>query len=290
MTTASDPRVIWPIGALLGEGPVWCADEAALRFVDIKGGRLHRFDPATGKRETREVDGQPSFIVPAAGGDFIVGSGNALRRFDGDTLGETVATIDMPHHNRTNDATVDAGGRLWFGTMDDNEQVASGAVHCFDRGVIRTSEWAACIINGPAISGDGHWLYHVDSAERTIWRIPIENGMLAPTGEVFVRIAEAAGHPDGIVVDSDDCLWVALWDGWGVRRYGPDGTLLVQVDLPCARVTKLALGGPDLRTAFVTTARIGLDAAALAAQPLAGSLFAFDAPAAGRVLPAVNLS
>jgi D-xylonolactonase len=287
---SDQPVLVWPVGALLGEGPVWCADEAALRFVDIKGGRLHRFDPVTGACDTHEIGGQPSFIVPAADGGFLVGSGHDLRRFDGRTLGDAIATVEMPHHNRTNDATVDAAGRLWFGTMDDNEQITTGALHCFDRGVIGTTTWTACVTNGPAISRDGRALYHVDSAVRTIWRIPLDGGSLAAAGEVFIRIDEADGHPDGVVIDSEDCLWVALWDGWGVRRYSPDGALLLQVGLPCARVTKLAFGGPDLKTAFVTTARTGLDAAALAAQPLAGGLFAFAAPAAGCLQPGVELT
>lgn len=286
---SSEPRLVWPVGAELGEGPVWCADEQALRFVDIKGGMLHRFDPASGARETLDVGGRPSFIVPAADGGYLVGSGHGLHRFDGQTLGESIATVDMPHHNRTNDATVDAAGRLWFGTMDDEENQASGAVHCLDRGTIRTSDWQAVVTNGPAVSCGGDVLYHVDSGQRTIWRIAMTDGSLAPSGEVFVRIDEADGYPDGVVVDSEDCLWVALWDGWGVRRYAPDGTLLFHVDLPCARITKVAFGGPDLKTAFVTTARTDLDARALAAQPVAGGLFAFDAPAPGRVLPKVKL-
>lgn len=284
---STEPRLVWPVGALLGEGPVWCPGEAALRFVDIKGGRLHRYDPASGACDTQEVGGQPSFIVPAADGGYIVGSGNALHRFDGQTIGQALATVDMPHHNRTNDATVDAAGRLWFGTMDDEEQKPTGALHCFDRGAIRTSEWQAVVTNGPAISCDGQALYHVDSGQRTIWRIPLDGGSLASSGEVFVRIEEDGGFPDGVVVDSEDCLWVALWDGWGVRRYAPDGTLLANVPLPCARPTKIAFGGSDLKTAFVTTARVGLDEAALAAQPVAGGLFAFDAPSPGRLVPPV---
>lgn len=288
---SSEPRLVWPVGAELGEGPLWCAEEGALRFVDIKGGRLHRFDPITGARETREVGGQPSFIVPIAErGGYLVGTERTLRRFDGETFGETVATLDMPHHNRTNDATVDAAGRLWFGTMDDNEDLPTGRLHCLDGGMLRESDWRAVVTNGPAVSCDGRALYHVDSGERTIWRIPVTDGVVAASGEVFITIDEADGFPDGVVVDSEDCLWVALWDGWGVRRYSPDGTLLFHVDLPCARVTKVAFGGPDLKTAFVTTARTGLDAAALAAQPVAGGLFAFDAPAPGRILPAVRLA
>jgi len=106
---------------------------------------------------------------------------------------------------------------------------------------------------------------------------------------VFLQLTENDGHPDGVVLDSEDCLWVALWDGWGVRRYAPGGALLMTVALPCSRVTKIAFGGPDLRTVYVTTARVGLDAAALAEQPLAGGLFTFDVPVAGNVLPAVQL-
>jgi xylono-1,5-lactonase len=284
------PCLVWPVGALLGEGPAWFPDEGALRFVDIKGGRLHRFDPASGACETLDVGGQPSFIVPAADGGYLVGSGHAVRRFDGYALGEVVATIDMPAHNRTNDATVADDGRLWFGTMDDEEQVASGALYCLDRVAVQTGEWRAVVTNGPAISVNGRTLYHVDSGQRTIWRRSLKDGVLAPAGEVFVRIDEGDGFPDGVVVDSEDCLWVALWDGWVVRRYGPDGTLLLEVDLPCARVTKLAFGGSDLKTAFVTTARTGLDQAAMAAQPGAGGLFAFDAPAPGRRLPAGRIT
>lgn len=283
------PRIVWPVAAELGEGPVWLADEQALRFVDIKRGRLHRYVPASGARETLEVGGKPSFIVPVAGGGLLVGSGNALHRLDGERLGAPVATLAEPARNRTNDATVDAAGRLWFGTMDDDEQAPTGALYRLERGAVHRTGWTAVVTNGPAISGDGRVLYHVDSGQRTIWRIGLDDGVLASEGQVFVRLGEDEGFPDGVVVDSEDCLWVALWDGWGVRRYAPDGALLLHVEFPCARVTKVGFGGPGLTTAFVTTARTGLDDAALDRQPLAGGLFAFAAPAPGRLVPGVRL-
>lgn len=153
----------------------------------------------------------------------------------------------------------------------------------------------AVVTNGPAVTADGRTLYHVDSGASTIWRLTVADGQADESPriiarEVFLQLAEAGGHPDGVVLDSEECLWVALWDGWGVRRYAPDGTLLCHVAFPCARVTKLGFGGPDLRTAYVTTARTGLNAAALAEQPLAGALFEFNAGVAGRVLPGVRLS
>ena len=284
--------VLWEVGCLLGEGPVWFPAEQALRFVDIKAGRLHRFEPASGACQTLELGGQPSFVVPAEGGGLVVGSNLALLRVDAAGQCTTITTITTPAHNRTNDGTVDSAGRLWFGTMDDEEAQPTGALWCLDRGQLHRLGGEAVVTNGPAVTVDGTTVYHVDSGDRTIWRFTIGSDNSGQpcieSKEIFLQLTEADGHPDGVVLDAEGCLWVALWDGWGVRRYSPGGELLLHVPLPCARVTKLAFGGPDLRTAYVTTARIGLDKAALAAQPLAGALFAFAAPVAGVALPAVQ--
>lgn len=278
-------RLVWDIGAQLGEGPVWCHDEQALWFVDIKGGAVHRHCPGTGANASFATGGKPSFIVPAVGGGMIAGSGGAIYRLADGKFGECIADIDMPAHNRTNDATVDALGRLWLGTMDDDEGQETGALYCLDRGDLHAMPAMAIITNGPAISADARTLYFVDSARRRIWCYAIGDGPSIHSPELFLQLEEADGHPDGVVLDTEGCLWVALWDGWGVRRYAPDGTMLLHVDLPCARVTKIAFGGPDLRTAFVTTARTGLDDGQLAKQPLAGAVFAFEVGVAGRPLP-----
>ena len=286
---SAGPEPVWRLEAELGEGPVWLVDEAALRFVDIKRGLLHRFDPANGACETLDVGGKPSFIVPELGGKLLVGSEHGVFRLEHGKLGLAVVAIPQPAHNRVNDATVDGQGRLWLGTMDEGEEHPSGCVWCLDQGTLHRVGGEAVVTNGPALSGDGGFLYHVDSADRIIWRFAICEGLKLARGEAFVRFGEDEGAPDGVVVDSEDCLWVALWDGWGLRRYAPDGKLMQHIALPCARVTKVAFGGPDLCTAFVTTARVGLDSVALAEQPLAGSLFAFEAPVAGRVLPSARL-
>ncbi|WP_254603018.1 SMP-30/gluconolactonase/LRE family protein [Sphingomonas bacterium] len=283
-------RLIWPVAATLGEGPAWIADDAALWFVDIKQGALHRYDPATGHGSTVAVGGRPSFVLPTDDGGLIVGSGDGLHIVRDGTLGDPVATIDMPAHNRTNDAAVDPSGRLWFGTMDDGETKVTGAVHLFDGGTITVAGGESIITNGPAISPDGRFLYHVDTVAGVITRFDIAATDRLLDGEPFVTIAPEDGHPDGASIDSEGCVWVALWGGWQVRRYGPDGTLLATVAFPCANVTKVAFGGPDLRTAFVTTARAGLSDVELAAQPLAGGLFAFDAPVPGIPITPVRIA
>ena len=286
---SSRVRLVWELGAQLGEGPVWCQDEQALWFVDIKGSSVHRHTPETGTSESFATGGMPSFVVPSTCGIMIVGSGSGIYRLENGATGQQIAAIDMPAHNRTNDGTVDVHGRLWFGTMDDDETQETGALYCLDRGRVHEMPARAIVTNGPAITADGRTLYFVDSVQRRIWRYGVNDGPAITAAELFVQLGEADGHPDGVVLDSEDCLWVALWDGWGVRRYAPDGTLLLHVDLPCARVTKIAFGGSDLRTAFVTTARIGLDDIQLAQQPLAGGLFAFEAQVAGTPSPLFHI-
>ncbi len=157
-------RLVWEVGALLGEGPVWCPHEQALWFVDIKRGAIHRHLPTTGACETFPVGGMPSFIVPVDGGGMLVGSGNGIFRFEQGAIGEQIAAIPMPAHNRTNDATVDALGRLWLGTMDDDEVLETGALYCLDRGMLHALPARAIVTNGPAVTADARTLYFVDSA------------------------------------------------------------------------------------------------------------------------------
>lgn len=290
MTDMIEPRLVWAVEATLGEGPAWIGRENALWFVDIKGGKVHRYDPASDDRQSFEVGGMPSFIVPAEGGKLLVGSVDGLYLLEDGKLTGPIAKIDMPAHNRTNDATVDASGRLWLGTMDNEEAANTGAIHLFDVTDLRAVGGECVITNGPAVSGDGNTIYHVDTLGRTIYRCDISAGTSLAHGDVFVKIAEADGHPDGVTVDSEGCVWVGLWGGWQARRYAPDGTLIATVAMPCANVTKVTFGGPDLRTGYVTTARKGLSEAELNGQPLAGGLFAFDAPAPGVALPEVKLS
>lgn len=274
---------------MLGEGPVWIDADAALWFVDIKGGALHRYDPVTDDRQSIVVGGQPSFIAATDTDALLVGSGNSLRLLKRGRLGDPIATLAMPAHNRTNDATVDAGGRLWFGTMDDGERRETGAVHVFDGHDIAAVGGNCTITNGPAISPDGQFLYHVDTLAGTIWRYGIGTANTLGHGEIFATIDREHGNPDGVSVDADGYVWVGLWGGWEARRYRPDGMLDTSVRFPCANITKIAFGGEGLRTAYATTARAGLSAADLTGQPLAGALFAFAPPAPGHPVPAVRL-
>jgi len=281
------PRSICSAGALLGEGPVWIDD--ALWFVDIKGKLLHRFAPENGGLTSWNAPEQIGWILPMTDGGFMVGLESGLHRFDAvDGRFALLAAheADRPG-NRLNDATVDAAGRLWFGSMDDAEAADSGAIYRMDGLGIHRLIDGISITNGPAISPDGATLYHHDTLGGIVYASDLgPDGGLSNT-RIFARITSSDGYPDGPTVDSAGCLWVGLYAGRGVLRYAPDGRLLEKVAFPVANVTKIAFGGPDLRTAYATTARKGLDAAALAAQPLAGNLFAFDVDVPGNPTPRI---
>ncbi|GHC94301.1 SMP-30/gluconolactonase/LRE family protein [Novosphingobium pokkalii] len=279
----ASPEPVWPLGATLGEGPVWVARDAALWFVDIKAPAIHRFVPETGATATWTAPAQIGWVLPCADGGLLAGLQSGVHRFDPAT-GDFALVVAPEAHvpgNRLNDATVAADGAVWLGSMDDAEAADSGLIYRLDaQGCVDSGLPSVSITNGPAFSPDGTTLYHHDTLGRRIWASTIEAGRVTAT-RLFAEIEDGAGYPDGPVVDADGCLWVGLFAGWGVRCYDPAGKLIGAVPFPVANVTKIAFGGPDLRTAYATTATKGLNAAERAAQPLAGALFAFDPGVAG---------
>lgn len=278
----SRPVCVWPLACELGEGPLWW--RGALWFTDIKQKAIHRFDPDRGNGESWPAPSEVGFLAPLQDGHFIAGAKTGLYDFNpADGAFRRTRTIEpnLPS-NRLNDGIVDSRGRLWFGSMDDGEQNPSGALYRLDQSGLCVMDSGYIITNGPAISPDGRTLYHTDTLQKRIHAFDLGMDGSLSGKRVFAAIEDGAGYPDGPVVDSQGCLWTGLFGGWGVRRYSPQGALLECVSFPVANVTKLAFGGADLTTVYATTARKGLNAAALAAQPLAGGLFCFQAGTSGQ--------
>lgn len=264
------------IGAELGEGPVWIDD--ALWFVDIKGCRIYRYLPDTGETTHWISPEMVGWVLPSQRGDLIVGLQSGPHRFTPTTGAfERIARVDahLPA-NRLNDAVIDPRGRIFFGTMDNDEASASGHVYLLDEGrVHETAVPPTVITNGPAIAPAGDRLFHVDTLARTIVIHAISaNGALG-AADPFLAFSEEQGYPDGAICDAEGGLWVGFYGGWAARRYSPQGALTNEVRFPVANITKIALGGSDGCTAFATTARQGLTEAARAVQPMAGDIFTF---------------
>lgn len=276
---------LWPVQASLGEGPFWSAADDAVWFVDIFGKQIHRFQPGRTVTQSWSAPAKASFVLPETGGTLLVGLPGAVARFWPDTGAfEALTRLERDHpRNRLNDACIDPHGRLWFGTMDEDAQKKSGAIYRWgeDKPQPVQEDCGYCISNGPAFSPDGRTFYATDTLDRVIYRFAVSDDGRLRGKAPLLQFQSRDGYPDGTTVDAEGCLWVAFYGGWCIRRFSPDGALIREVKLPCANVTKLAFGGAGLRTAFVTTARDGLNAQELLEQPLAGGLFAFEAGVSG---------
>ncbi len=276
---AGAPHSVLGVGATLGEGPVWVDRDAALWFVDIKGQRIHRYDPDLRVARSWTAPGQVGWILPTDDGLFAVGLQSGVHHFDPAAGRFTPLHAPEAHRpgNRLNDATVAPDSALWFGSMDDDEAEATGHFYRLYRGQLTNSGLPPfSITNGPAFSPDGRILYHTDTLGRAIWQCAVDVTGAVGEPQLFASIEDGAGYPDGPTIDAEGCLWTGLFGGWSVRRYDPQGRLMRQIDFPVANITKIAFGGPQHDIAYATTAAKGLSPEERARQPLAGDLFAFD--------------
>jgi sugar lactone lactonase YvrE len=268
-------------GDILGEGPVW--HEGRLYWVDIYGRRLHAFEPDSGAYRSWAMPDRIGFFIPTTSGDFIAGFKRGLVRIDLEGL--LIADLGTPEpelpDNRFNDAKCDLEGRLWAGTLCDNNRTPTGRLYRYtsDEG-FRPMDGPYLVTNGPAISPDGSVLYHTDSEAGIIHAFDLSDSGELANKRVFVRMRREDGLPDGMTTDTDGNLWVARFGGAGIDRYRRDGALLERIALPVSNVTSCTFGGEHLDRLFVTTARLGLSDEALAAQPLAGGLFEVKDPGA----------
>ncbi|MFF7734755.1 SMP-30/gluconolactonase/LRE family protein [Streptomyces sp. NPDC007984] len=263
--------------AELGEGPTWDAANGRLLWIDILGSRLHTYDPATGRRTVRRTEQHIGAVKPRAGGGLVLNLRDGIGLLDPDGGFRWLHHEPVPGR-RANDAAVAPDGALWAGTMRYDEAPGGGTLSRVtgDGSVVVVLDDVA-VSNGTGWSPDGRRMYYVDSPTRRVDVFDHADGRI--TGRrTLTEIEEGAGFPDGLTVDAEGCVWVALWQGSAVRRYTPDGDLDRVVELPVPLVTACAFGGPDLSDLYITTARVGLTDP----PALAGSLFVV--PGAGKGL------
>jgi sugar lactone lactonase YvrE len=269
--------------AILGEGPYWDSRERILYWIDIRGKALHAFDPAAASDRTVGLAKAPGAVVGrrSAGGSLLMAWEDGFAFVDPWT-GEATPIIDPEADrpgNRFNDGKCDPAGRFWAGSMDDAEKGNTGALYRFGPGLgcERVLDGVG-ISNGLAWSPDGGTMYYIDSPTRRVdaFDFDAETGAVSRRRTAF-EIPKGMGFPDGMTIDEEGMLWVALWMGWGLGRWDPrSGRLLGRIELPVARTSSCAFGGEGLDRLFITTASIGLDPAKEGLQPHAGGLFVCD--------------
>lgn len=269
------------VGAVLGEGPVWVAREEALYWVDIVSGQLFRHTP--GRTDVLRPSEALCSIVPRPRGGFIGGSLDGLV-----AISEDFAVTPLVHPepdqqgNRFNDGKVDRAGRFWAGTMDRKVNGNTGSLYRFDPDLSWTRvDSGYAVPNGPAFSVDGRTMYHTDSGRQTIYAFDLDDAGNASNRRIFARFEAGEGYPDGMTVDAEDCLWIAFWDGWCLRRLSPGGRRVHKVAVPVQRPTSCTFGGKDLDQLFITSASLDLTSAEMERQPKAGGLFCFEPGVSG---------
>ena len=276
-------RCVADVHAVLGEGPLWVPAEQALYWLDIKGRKIFRLDEA-GELSRWPTPFQVGSIASRAGGGFIAGTDQGIAEINLATgrLDVLFNPEENLPHNRFNDGKVDRQGRFWAGTMDDRERGSAGTLYRIGPGLRCTAvDSGYGITNGPAFSPDGRVMYHSDTLRRVTYAFDLDSMGNASNRRVFLQFGEGDGHPDGMTVDSEGCLWIAFWGGWCIRRFSPAGETLQMIELPVEQPSSCAFGGPNLDRLYVTSATKGLDETALAMQPNVGGLFMTSAGVRG---------
>lgn len=275
-----DLEVVSETASLLGESPVWDERNGRLYWIDIFGPTVHEKDVRTGASRQVTCTELPGAVALTEAGDLLVAQSDALLILDGETLRPKSSLLDtagVMAGRRFNDGAVAPSGELCLGIMDLGVKPDGGEIAILRVGADRfeTSIPGMTLPNGIRWSPDGRTLFVVDSRKGALFRFTWnpETGTPGPK-QVFATIPESQGMPDGIAVDAEGCVWVAIWDGWSLARFDPEGTLLETCVLPVPRPTSLCFGGDDMGTLFVTTASVRLTADLMAMAPLSGKVLA----------------
>jgi sugar lactone lactonase YvrE len=251
---------------LLGEGPIWNHQLGVLEFVDILSGRLHRFDPRSGRHQVTDVGSHIGCFAPRQGGGYVVGvkDGFGLVGPQGGAV-EMVAPVLAGHPElRMNDGKCDPRGRFFAGSMGYDFTPGAGSLYRFDPdGSVHTVVEGVTVSNGLDWTDDQRTMYYVDSMAYGVDRFDydVDSGAIANRRRA-IDVANDTAAPmgmtvaDGITLDSEGALWVAMHGSGEVRRHAPDGTLLQTVTIPPVGATSVAFGGENLDELYITCAAL----------------------------------
>ncbi len=268
--------------AELGEGPLWDDREEELLFVDIQGFAVHRFQPATGVHRSFDVGRSIGAVVLREDGGLVLAARDAffLASRDGGHMHRFGDFHVADERVRFNDGKVDPSGRFVVGTMHWEGLEACGSLYMLEGdGSVKKVVENVTISNGLAWSRDGTTMYYIDTPTHGIdaFDVDPESGVVSGRRRI-VEIPEIPeGSPDGMAIDDEGMLWVAIWGGSRVDRVDPaTGEIIGVVRVPARQVTSVAFGGPALDRLFITTAWAGLDESVRAAEPHAGDVFTVE--------------
>lgn len=287
----AEPELIFD--AYLAEGPVWDDREQILYWVDILAGRLMAYDPDQRTNSVFEIGEDLGAAALREQRGMLLAVQSGFMFFDPRTGKKTKIADPEPDkkNHRFNDGKCDPNGRFWAGTLSYDLEKGAGSLYCLhpDLNIERKLE-DLTIPNGMAWNSQRNQFYFIDSPTGTIFRFDYENASGKIKNQSTVRVMEAQeGSPDGMTIDEEDKLWVALYNGSKVIRIDPDtGKTLFEVHLPVPRITSCTFGGRELNELYITTAREHMTEKDIEKYPLSGSLFKIKLPFKG--VPAFRFS
>jgi sugar lactone lactonase YvrE len=263
---------------LLGEGPVWDATNKRILWVDILRGKIHQFFPIYKKHSVFKMDQMIGAIALRKYGGIVAALSNGFATIDIERSHVNMISDPEAHlaNNRFNDGKCDPTGRFWAGTMDISEDADCGSLYTLEKDMsVSTKLKGVSCSNGLAWSNDHKTMFFIDTPTRQVAAFDYNaiSGQIN-NKRIAISIPEEDGYPDGMTIDSEGMLWIALFDGWKVTRWDPNtGGLLLCIPLPVSKVTSCTFGGETLEDLYITSAKTGLNENEIKAQPLAGSLF-----------------
>ena len=266
------PELFYNVKATLGEGPAWDAKTQTLYWVDVLEKRVY-----AGSKLFLQLDDYVGCLAPRKDGGLVIAQRFGFWNFEPETnrLITLASPKGEPSNNRFNDGKCDARGRFVAGTMDHNEQEASGSLYSLSvDGRVKRLLKEVRISNGIAWSPDHKTMYFIDTPTREVraFDYDLDSGQIADP-RVFIRFEDTFGWPDGMTSDMDGNLWIAMWGGARVTQWNAKGKLLEQFGVPALQVTSCVFGGEDMSELYITSARVGMDAAALTKYPQSGGIF-----------------
>jgi sugar lactone lactonase YvrE len=269
------PDALYKTDLILGEGARWHAKWQKFLFIDIKGKLIGTCNPVNGKVVTKKIAEMPGMLAPAENNKLLVALQGKLVLLDFETgKTQTVAKFKENAENRSNDGACDAMGRLWVGTMQVNAEHHAGNLYCYNGKLVKKIAGTS-VSNGLCWSPDNRILYYIDSFLYHIkaFDYDLSTGNIS-NERIVVEITEPGTVADGMCIDSEGMLWVAIWGGGCVNRYNPfNGACIGKIEVNAPNITSCAFGGKLMTQMLITTAKDGLNPEELKKYPHSGSLF-----------------
>lgn len=270
----------------LGEGPVWDTKRNGLWWVDIKKKKVYWLAADSDTPQIINLSQMVGMSVPTTDDKLVVALENTLELVTIETgQAEIIYPIepDLPA-NRCNDGKCDAMGRLWFGTMNVNDEKFKGSLYSYDsQNGLRLHRDQCSISNGLCWNADNTVMYYIDSPDQDIkaFDFDLKNGTIS-NERIVAKIDNPNWLPDGMTIDNNGNLWVAMWGGASVQCFDPKtGQIVDSVAVPALQTTCCCFGGKNMQTLYITSARTGMNEQQLREYPLSGSIFKVELPVSG---------